>query len=150
MSYKFTPISLKSANEFVLSHHRHNKPVAGHKFSIGLTDSIGNIVGVGIASRPVARMADDGKTIEIVRVCVKEGYKNACSQIYARLIKISRLLGYQKVITYTLAKESGATMRALGAKQAGILKGREWSRAKRPRISQTVYAEEKIKWILNQ
>ena len=29
------PISLKQANTFVAAHHRHHKPVTGHKFSIG-------------------------------------------------------------------------------------------------------------------
>ena len=27
------PVSLAQANEFVRQHHRHHKPVAGHKFS---------------------------------------------------------------------------------------------------------------------
>jgi len=32
------PISLAEANAFVEEHHRHHKPVVGHKFSIGCTD----------------------------------------------------------------------------------------------------------------
>lgn len=31
------PISLAEANAFVEEHHRHHKPVVGHKFSIGCT-----------------------------------------------------------------------------------------------------------------
>ena len=32
---RLKPISLRDANEYVRQHHRHHKPVAGHKFSIG-------------------------------------------------------------------------------------------------------------------
>ena len=32
---RLRPISLRDANEYVRKHHRHHKPVAGHKFSIG-------------------------------------------------------------------------------------------------------------------
>lgn len=31
------PVSLKEANAFVAEHHRHHKPVTGHKFSLGCT-----------------------------------------------------------------------------------------------------------------
>jgi hypothetical protein len=39
------PVSLAEANEFVAEHHRHHRPVVGHKFSIGCTDGE-KIVGV--------------------------------------------------------------------------------------------------------
>lgn len=29
------PVSLAEANAFVEQHHRHHKPVTGHKFSVG-------------------------------------------------------------------------------------------------------------------
>ena len=32
---RLKPISLRDANEYVRKYHRHHKPVAGHKFSIG-------------------------------------------------------------------------------------------------------------------
>ena len=48
------PISLAEANAFVAEHHRHHKPVIGHKFSIGCTDGE-KIVGVAIVGRLVAR-----------------------------------------------------------------------------------------------
>ena len=34
------PISLAEANAFVEEHHRHHKPVVGHKFSIGRASSV--------------------------------------------------------------------------------------------------------------
>lgn len=38
MSLEVCPMTLKEANAFVEQHHRHHKPVVGHKFSIGCTD----------------------------------------------------------------------------------------------------------------
>ena len=146
MNYKFQPISLKQANEFVSNHHRHNKPVAGHKFSIGLFDD-DKLIGVAICGRPVARMADDGLTLEILRVCT-DGTRNANSMLYSRVKKIAQVIGYQKVLTYTLTEESGSSLRAVGAQKSGIVKPREWSRKKRERNSQDVYKKEKIRWIL--
>ena len=52
------PISLKNANAFVAEHHRHHKPVVGHKFSIGCAQE-GRLVGVAIVGRPVSRHLDE-------------------------------------------------------------------------------------------
>ena len=146
MNYYFRPISLKLANEFVLANHRHNKPVAGHKFSIGLFDN-DKLIGVAICGRPVARMADDGLTLEVLRVCT-DGTRNANSMLYSRVKKIAQVMGYKKVLTYTLTEESGSSLRAVGAQKDGIVKPREWSREKRKRETQKVYGKEKVRWIL--
>ncbi|MBB8494047.1 hypothetical protein HEP14_016490, partial [Escherichia coli] len=50
-----SPITLKAAQEFIAQHHRHNKPPVGHKFSIGLRNNAGELIGVATAGRPVAR-----------------------------------------------------------------------------------------------
>jgi hypothetical protein len=57
-------------------------------------------------------------------------------------------MGYDKVITYTLEQESGASLRAVGAKVVGQVKPKEWSVPSRRRKSQQVYAEAKFKWEL--
>ena len=147
IGYSYRPVSLKQANEFISAYHRHNKPVAGHKFSIGLFDDENKLVGVAICGRPVARMADDGLTLEILRVCT-DGTRNANSMLYARVKRIAQLMGYRKVLTYTLAEESGSSLRAVGAQKDGIVKPREWSREKRKRFFQDVYKKGKIRWIL--
>lgn len=64
------PITLKEANAFVEQHHRHHKPVTGHKFSIGCTDGE-KIVGIAIVGRPVSRYLDDGWTLEVSLICCK-------------------------------------------------------------------------------
>jgi len=58
------PVSLAQANEFVRQHHRHHKPVAGHKFSIGCSEN-GRLCAVAIVGRPVSRYLDDGFTLEV-------------------------------------------------------------------------------------
>jgi hypothetical protein len=57
-------IGLRDARAFVAAHHRHNEPPRGHQFSIGL-EVDGQLVGVVIAGRPIARQADDGRTVEL-------------------------------------------------------------------------------------
>lgn len=84
------PVSLAEANAFVAEHHRHHKPVVGHKFSIGCTDGE-KIVGVAIVGRPVARYLDDGWTLEVNRCCT-DGTRNACSILYAAAWRAARIM----------------------------------------------------------
>ena len=56
------PVSLADANAFVALHHRHHKPVRGHKYSLGCFKD-GQLVGVAITGRPVSRYLDDGLTL---------------------------------------------------------------------------------------
>jgi hypothetical protein len=143
--YLVVPLTLAAANAFVAKYHRHNKPTAGHKFSIGLTRN-GELIGVGIAGRPVARHLDDGKTLELTRVCVAPGHANACSKLLGRLKQIGQLMGYERIKTYTLLEESGASLRAIGAVPERHCPPSRWNR---PGSSwQPVYEKEKTRWEL--
>ena len=82
------PVSLKDANAFVAAHHRHHRPVTGHKFSIGCEQD-GRLVGVAIVGRPVSRYLDNGLTLEVTRLCTT-GEKNACSMLYAAAARARR------------------------------------------------------------
>lgn len=79
------PCTLKYANEFVTNYHRHHKTVRGCKFCIALKCENGT-VGVAICGRPVSRHLDDGKTLEINRLCTN-GAKNACSMLYGACVR---------------------------------------------------------------
>jgi len=140
------PLHLKEANQFVALHHRHNLPTTGCKFALGAGQD-GKLVGVAIAGRPVSRRLDDGKTLEVLRVAT-DGTPNACSFLYARTARIARLMGYERIVTYTLASEGGASLRAVGARPTGPLESHEWSNPSRPRKSQQVYHEPKYRWEL--
>jgi hypothetical protein len=125
------PLTLAEANEFVAKHHRHHKPVTGHKFSIGVY--AGNaLVGVAITGRPVARMLDDGTTAEVTRLCT-DGTKNVCSMLYAASWRAARAMGYDRMITYILSEEEGASLKACGWNAEAVTDGGEWARRSRPR-----------------
>jgi hypothetical protein len=140
------PLHIREANEFVAKYHRHNLPTVGGKFAVGAAVD-GKLVGVAIAGRPVARRLDDGKTLELLRVCT-DGTRNANSFLYGRVKRIALLLGYSRVITYTLEEESGASLRAVGAQVVGQVQPKEWSVPSRPRQSQSAYGKAKVKWEL--
>lgn len=114
MSLKVIPVTLETANDFVRKLHRHNKPVLGSKFCVGVNDGE-RLAGVAIVGRPVARLLDDGLTAEITRVCT-DGTRNAASMLYGACRKAARAMGYDRIFTYTLPEEGGASLRAAGFK----------------------------------
>lgn len=132
MSLKAVPLELSEANAFVAEHHRHHLPTVGHRFSIGASLN-GKIVGVAIIGRPVARMNQDGWTVEVNRVAT-DGTDNACSFLYGAARKAAFALGYTRIITYTLPEEGGASLRGAGYKLLGERGGGSWSRTSRPRV----------------
>lgn len=127
-----TTISLADANAFVARHHRHHKPVTGHKFSIGCTEN-GELVGVAIVGRPVSRYLDDGLTLEVNRLCTT-GAKNACSFLYGAAARAAKALGHHKIITYILDTEPGTSLRAAGWVCAGLAGGKRWTGKRRPAV----------------
>lgn len=131
---RLQPLTLRAANAYIAEVHRHHPPTRGHKFSVGVVDAAGELRGVGIAGRPVSRMLDADGYLEVVRVAT-DGTKNACSMIYGSLRRAGVALGYppHKIITYTLAAESGASLRASGWLPDGSTSGGSWSRAGRAR-----------------
>jgi hypothetical protein len=108
-----TPVSRDVARDCVRRWHRHNAPPAGDIFRVGVATTDGTLVAVGMAGRPVARHLDDGQTIEVTRVS-SDGTRNATSMLYGALTRASWALGYTRVITYTQAGETGASLRAAG------------------------------------
>lgn len=140
------PIHIKEANAFIAKYHRHRLPTIGGKFAVAAIHR-GKLAGVAVAGRPVARRVDDGKTIEVLRVCT-DGTPNCCSFLYARVAKIGRLLGYRKVIISTLEEESGASLRAVSWRVACKVRVRKWSVPSRLRKNQAVYGKKKLRWEL--
>ena len=138
MKYEHFPISLKEAAEFTDEHHRHSKPLARHKFSIGAfarRDPEG-VYGwwelIGVASVNACSSAwsqdvtkrwygDDQNTArcEIVRLVVTEGdaNKNLCSFLYSKALQACFAMGYEEVVTYTQKHEAGSSVKAAGFKR---------------------------------
>lgn len=85
---------------------------------------------MAICGRPIARMMQDGFTMEVLRVCVIDGVSelHACSNLYGRCLRIARDQGYRRVITYTLASESGSSLKAAGfVRVAEVSAAATWS-----------------------
>lgn len=118
-------ISIREASRFVLHHHRHLRPPQGALFAIACEHD-GQLVGVAIVGRPVGRGLQDGRTVEITRLCT-DGTANAPSFLLSRCRRAAAALGYQRVITYTIPAEGGASLRAAGFEQTELLPARSWA-----------------------
>lgn len=141
---KAVPLELKDANAFVEKLHRHHPPVHRDKFRIGCEDN-GKLVGVVQLARPVARGLDDGKTIEVVRLCTN-GAPNVCSFLYGKAARISREMGYTRIVTYILDSEAGTSLKASGWRLDGITDAKSWDTPSRHRTTKAPTCK-KQRWI---
>ena len=140
------PLAFDQARAYVAAHHRHNDAPQGHVFSVGCYFD-GVLVGVAIVGRPVARALDNGRTLEVTRVCT-QGHRDACSKLYAACQQRARLRGYQLLITYTRRSESAASVRAANFELAsGRAGAAHWSgRRQASRRSGATKQELKCRW----
>lgn len=136
------PITLKQANEYVNTYHRHHNGTVGCKFAIGLFDG-NEMVGCAICGRPVGRYYDDGLTCEINRLCTN-GIRNGCSKLYGACARIAKDMGYKSIITYILASEPGTSLKASGFSCEGEAGGTHWT-GKRDK-GQQIPAVMKTRW----
>jgi hypothetical protein len=120
------PCELKQANELVARWHRHHKPVQGHRFSLRAEDQHAVDHGAAIIGRPVARNNPQREWVEVIRL-VTDGTPNACSLLYAAAARAAKAMGYEKIITYTLENEDGASLRAAGWTYEGLAGGGDWN-----------------------
>lgn len=143
------PILLPAANVFVSTHHRHHKPLKIHKFSIAVMDEDNRMRGIAILGRPVARLYDDGLTIEVLRVAT-DGCANACSALYGASRRIAKEFGYTRLITYTLMSEPGTSLKAAGWRiDATNVGGNVWNNNSRNdgrKRTDVTLGQKKIRW----
>ena len=152
ITLRLCPIHLTEARRFVGRHHRHNKPPVSGLFAVAVSNG-SEIVGVGIAGRPVARRLDDGQTVELTRICTT-GAHNACSMLYGALCRAALALGYARAVTYTLLEEPSSWYEGSGWTRDAELKARpSWSCNARQRIQKDLFGEEtrpsgpKVRWV---
>lgn len=144
------PITLREANDFVESFHRHSKRTSrdGGKFAIAATTGE-QMVGVAIVGNPLSRMLADGLTAEVLRVCVgPDAPRNTCSFLYGRCWRVWQAMGGKRLVTYTLQTESGASLRGAGWKVVGDVQPKKdgWNRPDRKREWQPIYGQAKFRW----
>lgn len=127
------PIDYAGACEFIRQHHRHHLPPQGWKF--GIAAATDRVVGVVTVGRPVARSLDNGWTLEVTRCCT-DGTPHVASKLYAAAWRAAKALGYRRLITYTLASESGTSVKAAGWRSLYETTARPkgWNMPSRPRV----------------
>lgn len=140
---RIAPITFKEASAYINKHHRHHRATIGCKFCISVVDDNGQLHGVAVCGRPVSRFLDDGLTLEINRVCT-DGTRNACSMLYGASCRIAKEMGYHKVITYILASENGASLKASNFVCEGEAGGIHWTGSRNK--GQDIPAEMKTRW----
>jgi hypothetical protein len=114
------------------------------RLAIGLRAG-STLVGVATVGRPVARHLDDGATAEVTRVAT-DGTRNANSMLYAACWRAARAMGYERLVTYTQAGETGASLHAAGfVATAHLPPHRGWDRPARRRTSDTGGAD-RTRW----
>ncbi len=134
MSLRIVPVTKQQANAFVDEHHRHHFAPVQHIFSLGVADA-DTLVGVAIVERPKARAhtSSSAYTVELSRSAT-DGHHNANSMLERAAWRVARELGYERLITYTQAGESGASLRAAGFRVIGERPSRGgWDAPSRPR-----------------
>lgn len=138
------PCDFQTAVKFVGEHHRHNKPPAGHKFSIAVYDAGGVLHGVCMVGRPIGRYLDDGLTLEVNRCCT-DGTRNACTMLYGAAQRAAKALGYKRIVTYTLESENGSSLRASNWICDGQAGGTHWT-GQRYEQTEIPLGEMKVRW----
>ena len=106
------------------------------RFSLAVVDDDGRCRGVALVGRPVARLLDDGWTLEVNRIAT-DGCENACSALYGAARRVARELGYAKLITYIREDEPGISLRAAGWTFEEPIRARSWNMPGRPRTDKT-------------
>ena len=145
-----SPIEQRVAKDFVRAHHAHNPPPAGDLFRAGIFNGP-TMVGVVMVGRPVARLLPQHEWAEVTRLCLdrslsdKLRYK-AASLAYNWAAEEAERRGRCKIITYTLAEESGMSLRyARWTRDDHVSPGGSWSRPSRPREDKAP-TTAKVRW----
>ncbi len=136
----------KKARDYIRQIHRHHSPSVGDLFCLAVCEfETGKVRGVATIGRPVSRVLDDGWTVEVNRVAT-DGYHNACSALYGAAWRVSKAMGYRRIVTYTLKTECGASLRAVGWRREEIQDKRNdgWANRERRR---KLALPSRVRWI---
>jgi hypothetical protein len=147
MKLQIIPVELEEANTVVEAWHRHHKPVVGHRFSLGVIDEDGNVHGIVIVGRPVARLAGHPRDVLEVTRLVTDGTKNVCSMLYSAAARTGREMGYRRIQTYILAdEETGISLKSSGWLCEGIAGGGQWKHTDGKERRSDQPTSKKMKW----
>lgn len=142
-------LDLATARAFVAKHHRHNGPPVGWRWGHAVYNGP-ELVGVAMVGRPVARMLNDGETVEVNRLCINpelppEAVEHAASKLYGAAAREAKRRGYARILTYTLESEPGTSLRAAGWTPTHRTRGESWDRPSRRRTDKAP-TTRKLRW----
>ena len=146
------PITQAEAKAFIARHHRHNIPPVGWVLATCVCWKEA-IVGVMTLGRP-SRMAQDGWTCEVTRVCIDPDLHAAieaemgekppvASMLYGAARRAAQAIGYRSVLTKSLDEESSTSIKAAGFEFIGMTKAESWDRVHRPRTDKAPVVPKK-------
>lgn len=149
---RIVPLTLPRANAVVSAYHRHHAPIPGGFgwFCVGAVAE-GSLVGCAIAGRPTNRNNDDGQTVEVLRVAT-DGTENAPSALLGACARAAKAIGARRIITYTLASETGASLRGAGWRREADGIESWWTHPGKdgngrvPAVDRPHMSEEKVRW----
>ncbi len=133
---RIVPVTNEAAKDYVDSFHRHHGSSVQARFCLGAVDEAGMVRGVVMVGRPVARLLDDGWTLEVNRLA-SDGCENACSALYGAARRVAKEMGYRKLITYIREDEPGTSLRAAGWHFEEAIRARSWNMPGRAREDKT-------------
>jgi hypothetical protein len=146
VSLRLVPVNWDTARGFVRDWHRHHRPPVGYLWAHGVANDDDILVGVAIVGRPVASAFQDGLTVEVTRTATN-GHPNANSMLYGAATRAAFAKGYRRVVTYTQATETGASLRAAGYRLVAERPARKgWDTPARPRDSRGVDGIPRTLW----
>lgn len=148
-------VSLQEAKAFTAKNHRHagedgqHRPPVSWRWGHAVFNG-GELVGVAMVGRPVARLLDATTTVEVRRVCIDPGIprelaRDACSMLYGAACREAKARGFQKVVTYTLEEEAGVSLKAAGFTIEARTRGGSWDRPSRRR-GNVGPTSRKVRW----
>jgi hypothetical protein len=128
------PLLVAPAKAHVLATHRRLPRLAGAMWAVGCFAGK-RLVGVAVIGRPNARVADTLGRLQVLRVAVEEGNRNACSMLYGACARAARAMGCVDLWTFIHEDETGVSLVAAGWIRDGFVsKGGEWNRRSRRRL----------------
>ena len=143
------PVRFADLRAFVRDHHLHCQPPVTWRFGAGIFNGRTSI-GVVSVGNPVARAYMHRGWVEVNRLCVRRDTAPqlrwcACSQLYGYAAREAQRRGFNKIITYTLENEEGASFKAAGWVCEGPAGGRSWNSNTRRRNTDYAFVP-KLRW----
>jgi hypothetical protein len=91
-----------------------------------------------MVGRPVSHAFDPNRVVEVTRLCIDHDFhrqitRGAASMLLGAAAREARRRGFAHIITYTLQRELGTSLKAAGFQPEHVTRGGSWHRLSRPR-----------------